>query len=206
MWSPAQNKNVHKGIRQQQMPLFMLYFGQCQILKREQRRRDKMSGAKRQSPFSRTQQLSCTFCATVSPLLIFPAEVRVTKALFFSCTHMNRNLFFPSGGQTLFIWCPLKYIHSATINLNLQHCDVKPHATAALSQPRGLRRTGILQIGCDFAHDWLHVCFLTANILQDCEAGLVPPPPWMFTIDCRSMGGSRSGLHFNLHKVELNYC
>lgn len=42
MWTPAQRTNRHKGIRQQQTLFFMLYFGQCQILKRENRRRDKM--------------------------------------------------------------------------------------------------------------------------------------------------------------------
>lgn len=93
------------------------------------------------------------------------------------------------------------------INLNLQDYDVKRYATAALSQLQDLRRTGILHIACDFAHDWLHVCFLTANILQDSKAGSVPPTPsWLFTIDCRSMGGSENGLYFNLHKVEQNYC
>ncbi len=44
-----------------------------------------------------------------------------------------------------------------------------------MSQPAGLKRTGILHVGCDFAYDWLHVCFLTANILQDCRVGSVPP-------------------------------
>lgn len=95
---------------------------------------------------------------------------------FFSAYINIKKSVFPIGGQTPFICCPLKYIYSVSINLNLQHSDVSHCETAALSQPRGLRRTGILHIGCDIAHDWLHVCFLTANILSDCKAGSVCPP------------------------------
>lgn len=40
MWTPVQRTNTHKGIHKQQM----LYFGQCQILKREQKKQVKMQG------------------------------------------------------------------------------------------------------------------------------------------------------------------
>lgn len=68
-------------------------------------------------------------------------------------THVHGILFSFRGGQTLFIQCPLKYIYSVTINLNLQHCDIKHYATAVLSKTRDLRRTGILHIAWDFAYD-----------------------------------------------------
>lgn len=146
-------------------------------------------------------------CYNISTANILRRGMDDQGLVFFFCTHTHWNLFPPIGGQKLFIWYPLKYIYSVPINLNLQDYDVKRYATAALSQLQDLRRTGILHIACDFAHDWLHVCFLTANILQDSKAGSVPPTPsWLFTIDCRSMGGSENGLYFNLHKVEQNYC
>lgn len=183
MWTPVQRTNIHKGIRQQQPLFFILYFGQCQILKREQRKRDKIQGMILKT-CQEAEPIKENSASVLSQHLILHYSISTVNLLrrgagdqgpLFFCKHTHWNLFSPIGGQTLFIWCPLKYIYSVSINLNLQHCDVKCYATATLSQPRGLRRTGILHIGCDFAHDWLHVCFLTANILQDGKAGLVPP-------------------------------
>lgn len=138
----------------------MLYFGQCQILKREQRTRDKMqvmilktcqeaAPIKQNSASALSQHL--ILCYSIST---FNLRRRGTpdQGPFLLHTYALESVF-PIGGQTLFIWCPLKNIYSVSINLNLQHCDVKRCATAALSQARGLRRTGILHIRCDFAHD-----------------------------------------------------
>lgn len=58
------------------------------------------------------------------------------------------------GGQTIFIWCPLKYTSSVSINLNLQHYAVRHYATAALWQAPDPKEERILHIPCDFAHDW----------------------------------------------------
>lgn len=178
MWTPVQRTNTHKGICKQQT----LYFGQCQILKREQKNGVKMQGVilitcqevepiKQNSAGVLSQHLILCYSISVVNLL---CRGRGDQSPFLSA-HTYWNLFLHIGGQTLFIWCPLRYIYSVSINLNLQHCDVKHYATAALSQQWGLRRTGILHIGCDFAHDWLHVCFLTANILQDWRQEWCPP-------------------------------
>lgn len=49
------------------------------------------------------------------------------------CTDIHWSLFSFMGGQTIFIWCPLKYTSSVSINLNLQRSAVRHYATAALS-------------------------------------------------------------------------
>lgn len=165
--------------------LFMLYFGQCQILKRGQWWRDKIwcmilktcqdaKPIKQNSASVLPQHSILHYSASTVNLLCKGA----TDQGLFPAHLLTAFCFSLIGGQTLlfFIRCPLKYIYSASINLNLQHCGVKHYATAALSQPPGLKRTHILHIRCDFAYDWLHVCFLTANILQDCEARIAAPP------------------------------
>lgn len=53
------------------------------------------------------------------------------------CTDIHWSLFSFTGGQTIFIWCPLKYTYSVFINLTLQHSAVRHYATAALSPQPG---------------------------------------------------------------------
>lgn len=110
------------------------------------------------------------------------------------CTDIQWSLFSFMGGQTIFIWCPLKYTSSASINLNLQRSAVRHYATAALS-PSARPNRGTLSFTFpvtllvidSLSLSWQSIfCRTMGQGLPLPATPTQPPPSWMLATDYQS--------------------